>query len=197
MDLEIYMQVMNMKRELDSQKSIDDYSRWNFMISFNELSNRIQLDFDNDLPIISVGSGSGKFESYHICTKGKDIMCIDPEPKSYDKEEQIYVEPKYPIVSNLIENEPDIVGECNLLLIWVTPSIDYDMDAIKSLKPKKMVVLFDGSGGAGSSKFHNYNSRDCDGEYTFNSDDDILYAHKMFSMLNDMNYYHVRTYTRV
>ena len=180
--------------------SINDYSNWNCKISFRELSKYVNEHFDNKSPIISVGSGSGKFEYYYnrkfIPSSKDDIICIDPEPLSYNRCKKIYCKPTHNNVHDLIKDRPYLVGNCQLLIIWSYPDNNYDMTAITSLKPNKMVILHDDSGSAGSSDFHDYIGDNCNEEYTYDEENQIFYTHKMFEFLNDMNYYIVRKYTR-
>ena len=181
--------------------SINGYTEWNCKISFCELGNYMREHLDNKTPIISVGSGSGKFEYHYnhifISSPEDAIICIDPAPLSYNRCKKIYCEPKFSTVDDLIKNKPDIVGNCQLLIIWSPPDNSYDIDAINLLKPGKMVILYDGSESAGSSDFHRYNRNKCNGEYIYDKESEIFYSHKMFSFLSDMNYYTVRKYTRV
>ena len=183
-------------KEMNKNQPINGYSAWNYKISFDELSQYVKGHFIDDLPIISVGSGNGKFEKHCSRVIEKDIICVDPKPNSYNTGVGLYVKPIYGTFEELIENSPEIVGNCNLLIIWATPSLTYDIDAIKALKPVKMVILYDASGSAGSGDFHDYIDDRCDGEYTYNKSEEIFYSYKMFSFLNDMNYYTVRKYTR-
>jgi len=113
------------------------------------------------LPLISVGSGDGLLES-QILERNPflQMYLIDPDPTSY----YIYEKQPHPIV-----RQPDFRStkqyvqkirkqgkEENsiLLLNWATPDLAYDMEAIRLLKPKVVVVIHDQAESAGSTNFH-------------------------------------------
>ena len=197
MEFALYERMMKMSIEVDIKtKGIDDYTVWNTKHSFSELSNTIKDRFVEDVPIVSVGSGNGKFESFHIQNTGKNIICVDPDPTASYKNKKIYIKPKYPTVKELISDLPYIVKNCNLLLIWGLPGDDYDMEAIEKLKPLKIIVLFEDGGSAGSSRFHDNKENLCDGEYIFNPKEDMVYEYKINNLLGT-DYYILRTYTRI
>ena len=158
--LNIYTEYEKMQEE----KPINNYSIWNTKIGFSEVIDVINNFFSSDLSVFEVGSGNGKFAYYYNKLENNKIVCIDPEPLSYNKG-RLYLKPKYSYVTELIKEQPYVVGNCQLLIIWSTPSDDYDMEAIKLLKPQKMIVLYDESGTAGGSDFHDYISDGCDKEY--------------------------------
>lgn len=82
-----------------------------------------------------------------------DIICVDPCPQSYDKRE-IVIAPQYSDVHELVEKSPGIVGNCSLLLVWSSPNdANYDVEAIKVLKPNRVMSVFDASGPAASFDF--------------------------------------------
>ena len=138
-------------------KSIDDYSIWNYKISFDYLAEEVNKFMDLDLPLYSFGSADGKFEKYYndnfLTPK---IICVDPDPTKFHRHYPVVLEPEYSTVEELINSNPKIVENSQALLIWVSPNLNYDIDVIKKLKPKKLLVLWDSTGSAGSQEFHEY-----------------------------------------
>ena len=154
-----------MKRMKKIDKPIDGYSVWNYKISFNTLAENINTFMSPDLPTFSFGSGDGKFEKfYNDKYHGKEIICIEPFPGKFNKSKTV-LRPKYPNLQELMFNSVDIVENSQVLLIWATSTLNYDIDVIKKLKPKKFVVLWDSTGCAGSEEFHRYIGTECNGEY--------------------------------
>lgn len=107
-----------------------------------------------DLPIISVGSGSGALEKHLDSVHHTDIICVDPlehvfleTPAKYCKK------PVYPRVSDLIKDQPHLVGNCSLLLNWSSPVFSvYDYDALVALKPRYLLWIGDTTGNAAGYK---------------------------------------------
>lgn len=133
-------------------------SNWKRHISYSNIGQYVFDMGKNKLPIISVGSGDGEYESKISQMFGFDIICIDPKPGSFSQNETVYLAPKYATVTDLIKEQPDIVGKCNLLLIWPNPDSfgTYDYEAIEALKPKEIVSVYAVCGAAGSSNFHSF-----------------------------------------
>jgi hypothetical protein len=138
-----------------------EYPKYRYIITFGELGmvciNNL-LDFLNlhpTLPVISVGSGNAILED--ICSKlyKIKIFCVDPDPTSY-KGKEIFLQPDYPYVDNLICEHESFIGNCVLIINWATPALDYDYEAIEKLQPMAFWVLYDESGGAGGKKFHDF-----------------------------------------
>jgi hypothetical protein len=116
----------------------------NILISFYKRYN---------LPIISIGSGSGSIEHY---SELKDYILIDPNPTSFSG--IIIIEPHFPYVDNLIEYKPSIIGNCIVFLNWCEPNNNnYDYEAIIKLKPIAICSIYEeykgGYGAAGSECF--------------------------------------------
>lgn len=138
--------------ELVGLRYINNFGE-NGMVCINNL-----LDFLNlhpTLPVISVGSGNAILED--ICSKlyKIKIFCVDPDPTSYSGKE-IFLQPDYPYVDNLICEHESFIGNCVLIINWATPALDYDMEAIKKLQPIAFWVLYEETGAAGGKQFHDF-----------------------------------------
>ena len=118
---------------------------------------------NNNEKIISFGSGKCELE-IHL-EKSNDnnnekIICVDPNPGSFSND-RFFVEkrkPDYPLVQDLVESKPDIVGNCNLMLIWPSPNEiggSYDIKAVKDLNPKSVLIVFESTGSSGSPSLLN------------------------------------------
>ena len=129
-----------------------------------KLSCRI-ADIGRDGPIISIGSGQGIIEGFMSYMTGVDIICIDPNPSSYQKiPEQDLTHSratsvvgrmrKLPLFRNIKHyiDSGEELQNITLIINWPSPGqiVPWDINAIKSLKPKNIVVLFDMFGVAGS-----------------------------------------------
>lgn len=132
-----------------------------FNQSFESTSIFKQLShIGKSIPIVSVGSGTGCAERV-IQNKFKDyrIICVDPEPTSYEpypKNTDLCMKPHYANVEALIAHEPNIVGDCILVLIWPNPSdymdtaLPYDILSLFQLQPRATYIYYDYTGGSGS-----------------------------------------------
>jgi hypothetical protein len=138
-----------------------EYPKYREIITFGELGmvciNNL-LDFLNlhpTLPVISVGSGNAILED--ICSElyKIKIFCVDPDPTSY-RSDEIFLQPDYPYVDNLICEHENFIGNCVLIINWATPTLDYDYEAIEKLQPMAFWVLYEESGDAGGKKFHDF-----------------------------------------
>ena len=129
-----------------------------------KLSRRI-ADIGRDGPIISIGSGQGIIEGFMSYMTGVDIICIDPNPSSYQKiPEQdlthsraasvVGIMRKLPLFRNIKHyiDSGEELQNITLIINWPSPGqiVPWDINAIKVLKPKNIVVLFDMFGVAGS-----------------------------------------------
>ena len=136
--------------------TIDGYSIWNSKISFYTLANAINTFMDVDLPIYSFGSGDGRLEKYYNDKFLKNkIICIEPRPGIFNKS-PVVLQPKYSDIDQLINSEPSVVENSQAIIIWADISSKYDIDVIKKLKPKKLLVLWESTGCAGSEEFNDY-----------------------------------------
>ena len=108
-----------------------------------------------EYPVVSVGSGNGSVEK---CLDPSDkIICVDPCPQSFQSEPTRYSHPPdYKIVKDLVNVKSDLIGECSIFLNWPSPSNPflntnpYDVEAIRLLKPKLILLVLERSGSSGS-----------------------------------------------
>jgi len=118
---------------------------------------------------VSVGSGCGALEKLVI--RRHEVICVDPDPKSYTPHSEIFIQPAFPVVKELIKARPKVVNDCALWLIWPPPGCMecitgtcklerhhhvYDIEAIKLLKPKVIVLMIAADGTAGSAQLHSW-----------------------------------------
>lgn len=111
--------------------------------------------FDAKLPIVSIGSGSGFIEwlagQYH---SELNFICVDPDPMMFyhghkiNELSKIFVEPEYPYVNKLLNDRPNIVGNCILFLNWTLPyeenefcNSEYDYEALQKLNPCAVISI--------------------------------------------------------
>jgi hypothetical protein len=144
--------------ELDSPEQYNN-SEWNEKISFQtikECCDRLFPNLYNNniiLPIISLGSGNGKVENYLFNNGYENIICVEPEIFSHNKEQIIYKKPDYNYVDEIICEKPEIISNCYLMIIWPFNNNSYDIESIYKLKPKKILVLYESKGYSGSKDF--------------------------------------------
>lgn len=118
-------------------------------------------ELSKDIPLIDLGSGNGAIAKY-LTDIGYNVITIDPliigSRTHAPPLDMIILKPKYNTVSQLIDNERNIVGNCNLLLNWCNPNDPnfncYDLDAIYKLKPLNIILITELTGGANSTIFH-------------------------------------------
>jgi hypothetical protein len=151
-------------RELNSP-TVNNGSEWNEKIPFQTIreccDNIFLTDEESKIPdIISVGSGNGKLEKYLIENGYPNIICIDPKVFSHNKEKILYIEPKYDNVDEMISKNPNVVNNCFLMIIYPSregsPDSGYDIEAIKKLCPKRILVLYESIGYSGSNQLINF-----------------------------------------
>lgn len=110
-------------------------------------------------PMISVGSGIGRIERAIELEHKVGIICVDPNPESFNKrseelKEDDYHMPDYALVTDLVKAKPELIGKCSLLLIWPDPCDSvYDMEAVVLLRPVSIVVLYEPYGASGGRLF--------------------------------------------
>jgi hypothetical protein len=109
--------------------------------------------------VVSVGCGNGVYEK-RLRNAGLDVILVDPKPESwvsYPVDENTYLKPDYSYVRDLVENMPEIVGNCTLFLCWPSPNgSTYDIEAVKLLNPLFVVTFYETIGGAGGEIFHSW-----------------------------------------
>lgn len=114
------------------------------------------------IPIVSVGSGMGVAEKLiQEKFKNRRVICVDPAPESfgtYPKDLNQCIQPHYATVEDLIAQEPDVVHQCVVILIWplYTNAFDpknkppYDIAALVKLQPLGTFIFYDYTGASGS-----------------------------------------------
>ena len=137
-------------------------------------------------PVVSVGSGLAGLEA-EVClellmVKGvvPEVWCLDPCPRAWSSRisEQCaatvpLVRPRVGTLRDLERNHPDDLkylcgAATTLLLVWCYPDVqgNYDVEAIRMLKPARIVTLCERVGVAGSTSFlHALDGYDSDGEW--------------------------------
>jgi hypothetical protein len=114
-----------------------------------------------NLPLVSIGSGNGLFEKLILKkNESTQIICIDPNPKSYSKID-VQLNPDYSYDIQLTTEKPDIINNCVLLLNWCCPNnSSYDYDAIINIKPVAFICIYEtfmgSNGAAGGERFYGY-----------------------------------------
>ena len=134
---------------------------WSDNIPYDTFKEYITLMRSNNQPLVSVGSGLGLNEKKIELDLNVNIICIDPDPYSFNNrgecdEKKCHL-PEYPLVDDLIKEQPNIIGNCNLMLCWPYPNDStYDIEAIIKLKPSSVLVIYESLGGAGGIQLHNW-----------------------------------------
>lgn len=214
---ELFLEEQAKKEVLNNFKTIDGLdSSWNRLISFEELNNIFVNFFDNNEQIFSIGSGGGHLEHSfnNYVSRINKIMCmigIDPNPKSYSKE--VKLAPLYENIQQLISLKPEVIENCQIAIIWSSPgNSNYDIDAILTLKPKKIIILYEETGAAGGEKLHkfinkceylkeNCNENNFDERYNYDIKYKVntLIERKFTSKISkyDVDYYILKSFERI
>lgn len=145
---------MNILEEL-SFPSFDHYSKLDCSAYLKAAAN---LGF----PLVEVGSGDARAMKWLMTVNPKvEAYCVDPNPKSYTNNEPS-IEPCAATVDDLIEKNPDLVQNCVLVLIRPTPSLRYDIDAIRLLRPRGIFAMISIDGSDGSDRMQYFaNDQGC------------------------------------
>lgn len=118
------------------------------------------IDHYPNKPILSIGSGNGCVE--HLIDKqfDTDIICIDPDPLSYNENTIIYKEPKYGTIEDVNFPLNEYKNNCIVFVSWSYPedTNGYDIIAIHRLNPICIIVITETGEhrGAGSIGLHNF-----------------------------------------
>lgn len=115
------------------------------------------------LRTVSVASGIGVIE-HAIQNPLRPIICIDPDPHSFQRIESneplltIMIPPHYPTCADLISAQPDIVGNCNIMLNWPEGNEKgrYDVESIALLQPLRILLVIETTGSGGSDLFYEF-----------------------------------------
>jgi hypothetical protein len=114
---------------------------------------------------ISVGSGNGILEHEYANEYCEHILCVDPEPLSFNSTDltKPFMKPTYRNVTELVVHQRELKGNCVLILNWCDPRphITYDYDAVLKLLPLAFFTILEPDGVAGSPKFHKFLRRTC------------------------------------
>ena len=122
---------------------------------------QIFIRFNSD-QIISVGSGECGLEVHLEEKFDRKILCVDPNPTFHGNDNALFLktrDPDYPLVDDLIKDNEELVGNCNVILNWPSPNDQgrsFDILAIKTLNPKMVFLLFEESGSSGSPDLINW-----------------------------------------
>lgn len=149
-----------MAEEKKSQSQLFVTSKFVNKIGKETIKSIVKEHFCSDTQIISVGSGNGAFESFY----NQNIICVDPHPTKYLRNNQIYTKPLYSYVEELVREKPELIGNSNLMLISPPPGdeITYDIEAIRLLKPKCILIVGEFTGTCSSSQFWGWYEKNVD-----------------------------------
>jgi hypothetical protein len=128
-------------------------------IVFQELEKLAQLSRSTGFPIVSIGSGKGYLEKFIKDTFQVPIICVDPDPESWNNHIHIVFPPDFETAQKLLEKHPEMAGKCILLFNWCFPNNEcdsYDIRALTDLDPVAFLSIYESVGGAHSSEFHNF-----------------------------------------
>lgn len=120
------------------------------------------------LPLVSVGCGIGIVERQVRVKVSNDFFLVDPAPTSFypyakhNAHEMIVtagMPATHSYTKELVLTNPEIAkgDACLLLLNWCDYGLnDYDLEAIRLLKPRAIFAITDNTGSAGSTQFHEF-----------------------------------------
>jgi len=129
---------------------------------------------------IICGSGTGQWAA-NVALAGHNVVLIDPKPGSFGNK-PVYRKPDYPTISDYCAHLNGEVPSATLWLNWSDPNTPpcrfdnckcdgvcdgvecaknccvrpYDMEAIYILNPPHIVIMFEFTGGAGSTSLHKW-----------------------------------------
>jgi hypothetical protein len=130
-------------------------NRFNFQEIYSAIKNK-------NLPIVSVGSGSGIDEALIKRTYQCRLITVEPEKNQTDayRHTKRVAKPDYEYVDDLIKSEKDIVGNCVVMLLYPLPDFStYDILSIYKLKPVEVVIMYNSFGASGSELLHQFLKR--------------------------------------
>jgi hypothetical protein len=132
------------------------YVHWMYVVEFARICRK------NNIPIVEVGSGNAKIARWmmdygHV--HPNNMICVDPNPLSYNKDKEVLVSPKYPTIKELLVERQNIIGNCGLLIIRPSPDLVnscYVLESLEKLSPRIALIIYRADGGDGSTDLHNY-----------------------------------------
>ncbi len=124
-----------------------------------------------DLPLVSIGSGMGIIERATSANVKNEFILVDPAPNSFFKLDyfdevvaKYGLAPHYPYTKDLVLARPELASSpagCILLLNWCSHGDDdYDLQALRLLRPRAVFAIVEVTGSAGSKQFHAYLKED-------------------------------------
>jgi hypothetical protein len=143
---------------------------WGTIVEYVQAATSLRLsDAKSCKTWVSIGSGTGEVE-YNLAkeldgTETK-IICVDPAPESRRRfpKNGNFVAPEYDTAESLTKERKDLINECGMLLVWPEPAgkkdgddsnyLTYDVDAIRLLNPKVVLLIYETFGGSGSEVMH-------------------------------------------
>lgn len=134
-------------------------SNGSMAFGYTKLSSILKKFINYQNKIVSVGSGFGYLEKLLEFELNFKFILIDHNPfesicKPYPDITENYLlknpdfikfyrKPNYKDIKELKSFNQNIIGNCDLMLIWPEPGISlYDMDAITTLKPNSIFILY-------------------------------------------------------
>jgi len=167
--------------------------------------------FDDNIPIISVGSGMAYFEYLIQVLFRRYVICIDPDPIEFSPtlflslNKKLFIEPIFKTVNNLLSSKnSNKYTNCLLILNWPSPyDTAYDIDSIIKLKPCGFFIIYEREGKAGSGRLIEKLSERQTIQFEEGLSYNLLkkeesYEHKRVSGIEGVNlYYIVSSYRRI
>ena len=130
---------------------------------FCQVAFKISRDMSHN--VLSIGSGRGFMEGFIKYLTGLSIICIDPNPTSWQPKpltthdiiENMCTPPSYKTVEHMLscQMDHDLFEKPNKLIInWPSPNQaeNFDSSAIRILRPEEIILVVELFGGAGSSQ---------------------------------------------
>jgi hypothetical protein len=108
--------------------------------------------------IVEVGSGNGHFAAFIEKELNTKVITIDPDSTGRGFIPSINVKhPDYDSVESfMMTGVPDPLL---LIINWPEPNLDYDINAIRSLKPHQILLIIESTGAAGSEELLDWVSK--------------------------------------
>ena len=112
----------------------------------------------HDDTIVEVGSGNGHFAAFIEKELNTKVITIDPDSTGRSFIPSINVKrPDYDSVESFMKTE--VPDPLLLVINWPEPNLDYDINAIRALKPHQILLIVESTGGAGSEELLDWVSK--------------------------------------